>query len=607
MARTMTHRGPDDERVWCDATCSLGFCRLAVIRPNDNVQPSSNEDGTIRSVFNGEIYNFLDLRERLEKAGHRFASDGDAEVLVHAYEEFGDDFLDELNGMFALAVYDACRQRLLLARDRLGIKPLYMYVDDRRVIFGSEVKAILAGLPVTPALNAEGLLSLLTFEYIYPPHTLFSGVEKLAAGERAVVTASAFERRRWWTVPCAPPDSPGNDHDEELRATLSDSVRLRLQSDVPIGVFLSGGVDSTILTALAAQHRPGIRTFHLCVGGLDYREAEYARAAAERFGTDHLQLSIGESPADLTEKLPLWLDDPIGDFSLFATYVLCREARQTMTVALGGDGGDELFGGYDTYVADRAARWLGPMAAGPHVTALRRLVGCIRPTAHKKGLINEAHVFLEGLRRPPSLGHVRWMMFLDAEQHAGLFTDAFGEQIAEIDPTGYVRALRSAVPELPIDGQNMYVDTNFYLSENILHKVDRASMAVSLEVRVPILDYRVVELASRMPVADRLGWLRRKTIMKRVFASMLPPAIRQRKKQGFSVPMKHWLRDELRPLMTDVLSGSSLRRGGVFRPLAVERLMAEHLSGRRNHSHLLWSIVLSCMWLDRFTRLRTAA
>jgi asparagine synthase (glutamine-hydrolysing) len=598
----MRHRGPDETGFWSDDRVQLGMARLAIIAPDGNHQPVRNEDGRIRVIFNGQIYNHPELRRELQAKGHRFDTEGDTEVIAHAYEEWGDTFLERLNGMFGIAIYDSRNgHSVLLARDRVGIKPLYYRLDDRRLVFGSEVKAVLAQLDETPPPDIEGMLSLLTFEYTYAPHTLFEGINKLKPGHYLRVDARGATERAYWSLPEESRDLTEDAAIEELQSLLSDAVRGRMISDVPLGAFLSGGMDSSVIVALMARHsdRP-VKTFSVGFEEAGYNETHYARLVAERYRTDHERITLRLDLGELMSPIELILDDPIGDFSVFSTYLVSRAARQHVTVALSGDGGDELFGGYDTYIADKLARWYGLLGRPLTARLLPGVVSLLRPAPTKKGLINRTRVFVNGAARPADLGHARWMVFMDEPLRLGLLSDGLAAGAARIDPTDHVRRLFGANRFRDPTQRNMYVDSAFYLPENILHKVDRTSMATSLETRVPMLDHRVVESALTMPASFRLKGFKTKAILKRAFGDLLPPQILRRGKQGFSTPMKHWLRGELRPMMMDVLAEARIRRDGFFRPETIERLKSEHLAERADHAHVLWSLMLYCMWLERY-------
>lgn len=598
----MAHRGPDETGFWRDGRAHLGMCRLSIIAPAGNHQPARNEDGRVRVVFNGQIYNHPALRRELEASGHRFSSDGDSEVIAHAYEEWGGAFCERLNGMFAIAVYDFRGDpTLTIARDRIGIKPLHYLLDDDKIVFGSEIKAVLAASGERPGVDVEGMLSLLTFEYTYAPHTLFEGLRKLPPGHYLRVGSGKAELKSYWQLPARERDIRESDAEEEIRGLLTDAVRIRLISDVPLGAFLSGGVDSSIIVALMArQSTERVKTFSVGFDDATYNETAYARMVADRYSTDHREITLRLDPDELMTPIDLMLDDPIGDFSVFSTYLVSRAAREHVTVALSGDGGDEMFGGYDAYLADRLARVYGLLGAPITRRLMPWVLSHVRPSSAKKGLVNRAKVFANGAARPGPLGHMRWMVFMDETLRRGLLTRDFAERVADVDPTRHVEHLLRRVEFTDATQRNMFVDAGFYLPDNILHKVDRTSMAVSLETRVPMLDHRVVEAALTLPSRYHIRGSRTKVLLKKTFADLLPEPIRRRGKQGFSTPMKHWLRGPLEPMMQDVLAVDRIRRDGYFRPETVERLKRQHLEVSADHAHVLWSLMLFCMWRERF-------
>jgi asparagine synthase (glutamine-hydrolysing) len=598
----MAHRGPDETGFWSGGGVELGMCRLAIIAPDGNHQPAQNEDGSVRVVFNGQIYNHPELRRELESLGHRFRSDGDTEVIVHAWEEWGVDAFARMNGMFGLAIHDARDgDRLILSRDRLGIKPLYYQLSEDRVTFASEVKSLLVMIDETPGVNSDAMLSLLTFEYVYAPHTLFQGVHKLEPGTCLIVTDRTRKQERFWSMPTTARSLSESDADAEVRDLLSDAVRSRMISDVPLGAFLSGGIDSSIIVALMTQHsdRP-VKTFSVGFEDATYNESRFARMIADRYKTEHHEILLRVDMNELMKPVELILDDPIGDFSVFSTWLVSRAAREHVTVVLSGDGGDELFGGYDTYLADKLSRTYALLGRTLTSRLIPSVLDRVRPSRAKKGLINRLKVFSRGAARPVELGHARWMIFMDDATRSAILTDDFAAEVSALDPTDHVRRLAGECHYSDALAKDMYVDARFYLTENILHKVDRTSMAVSLETRVPFLDHRVVESALTMPTRHRVNGFRRKAILKRAFADLLPETIIRRGKEGFSTPMKHWLRSDLKERMLDTLSESRLRQDGYFRPSTVRKLIDEHLEERADHAHLLWSMTLFGMWRERY-------
>jgi asparagine synthase (glutamine-hydrolysing) len=601
MCDVMRHRGPDGEGVHVEPGVGLGMRRLAVLDLVTGDQPVTNEAGTVHVVFNGEIYNYRELREELAAKGHRFRGTGDSEVIPRLYEEHGLAFLSRLNGMFAIALWDSELKRLMLARDRMGIKPLYYSVRGGSLWFASEVKCILAGGGSSRGIDPLGVDQLLTFEYTASPATLFEDVKKLPPGGWLTFSGGRIHQGRFWSLPPHEPDlkSDAGELAERLRHTLLGAVRRQLASDVPLGAFLSGGIDSSILVAAMKEVSPTPPlTFSIGFGDPTYSELRYARAVAAHCGTRHHEEILTPDYLSLLPEVISQLDQPIADFSVFPTLLVARMARRRVTVALGGDGGDELFGGYDTYRADRlSARFLDWQPA-PLRAAAEWLARGLPLGKGKRGLANELRRFLEGARLPPDWQHVRWMVFLREEQRARLYTREFQAQVAGATE-GLVRTVLEDGGADRLAAQ-MRCDIRFYLPEDILAKVDAMSMASSLEARVPYLDNEVVDLALAIPSRLKVRGGERKWILKRAFAGYLPQTVLRRGKEGFSMPMKHWLTHEWNALMHELLSPRNLAADGLFDGHYVERLMREHETGAHNHSHLLWALMVFQLWRDRF-------
>jgi asparagine synthase (glutamine-hydrolysing) len=601
MCDAMRHRGPDGEGVFVAPGVGLGMRRLAVLDLVTGDQPVTNEAGTVHAVFNGEIYNYRELRAELAAKGHRFRGTGDSEVIPHLYQEHGLAFLSRLNGMFAIALWDSESQRLLLARDRMGIKPLHYSVHGGNVWFGSEVKCILAGGGTARAIDPLGVDQLLTFEYTASPTTLFEDVKKLPPGSWLTVAGGMLHQGRFWSLPVAMP-SPVTDVvelTERVRQTVLSAVRRQLASDVPLGAFLSGGIDSSILVAAMKEVSPSPPlTFSIGFGDPTYSELRFARAVAEHCGTRHHEEILTPDYLSLLPDVIAQLDQPIADFSVFPTLLVARMARRRVTVALGGDGGDELFGGYDTYRADRLSARLLDWQPAPMRAAAEWLGRGLPLGRGKRGLVNQLRRFLEGARLPSDWQHLRWMVFLRDEQRARLYTPEFRAQVTGAT-AGLVRAVLEDRGSDRLMAQ-MRCDLRLYLPEDILAKVDAMSMATSLEARVPYLDNEVVDLALAIPSELKVRGGERKWILKRAFAGALPKAVLERGKEGFSMPMKHWLAHEWNALMHELLSPRSLAAEGLFDARYVGQLMREHETGAHNHSHLLWALMVFQLWRDRF-------
>ena len=603
MCDTMVHRGPDDEGFYVRGNVGLGMRRLSIIDLAGGHQPIFNEDGSVCIVFNGEVYNFRDLRRDLEARGHRFATNTDTEAIVHAYEEYGDECVHRLNGMFAFAIWDGRRRRLLLARDRLGVKPLYYLWDGYRLLFGSELKAILQGEEVPRNLDLQALDTYLTFEYVPAPRSIFRDIKKLPPGHLLVAQDGDVAVRRYWEVPWHRLEGREEELADALYELLKDAVRIRLVSDVPLGAFLSGGIDSSTVVGLMSQvmDRP-VTTFSIGFDDPSYNELEHARRVARHFGTEHHELVIRPDIVKLVEELVGFLDEPLADVSIFPTYLVSQLARRHVTVALSGDGGDELFAGYEWYVADKVERSYRRLPAFLRAHLVPWVVERVPPSSQKKGLVNKVKRFVEGATLPESLQHFRWSTFLREETRGRLYSGDLLHSLNGHDASSSLVAYLEAFREADPLWRQQFADIKAYLADDILAKVDRMSMANSLEARTPFLDYRVVEFAAGVPSELKLKGFTTKYLLKRSMARILPPEVLTRKKEGFSIPMKNWLRRELRPMLEEVLSPERLRQEGLFDPAYVEALKEQHLRGVANHSHQLWALMVFETWRDVYLR-----
>jgi asparagine synthase (glutamine-hydrolysing) len=593
MCDTIVHRGPDDEGLEIRDGVALGMRRLAIIDVAGGRQPICNEDGTICTVFNGEIYNFRELRLELEKAGHVFSTRCDTEVIVHAYEQYGRDFPRYLNGMFAIVLHDSTKRKLILARDHLGIKPLYYAVTPQYLIWGSEIKALLASGLIERTLDIDALGAFLAWEYVPGTRTLFRGIRKLEPAHMLEVELGSpkFEPREYWNVPQDTGGLKAQDWEEAVTAKIRESVQRQLISDVPLGAFLSGGVDSSLVVASMGK----ARTFSIGFDETSYNELEYSKKVASHLGVHHITQTIKPHVVDLFGKLMHFMDDPIADFSIFPTYLVSQLARQHVTVSLSGDGGDELFGGYETYVANAYARYYAHIPKFLRRGVIGRCVQHLRPRPEKKGLVNKVKAFVEGMDQSEHLEHARWRIFAGDVLKKELFTPAAYRELST--PTGqHIEDLfRQAGTRDPLN-RSLYVDLKSYLCDNCLVKVDRMSMAVSLEARVPLLDRELVELAFRVPGHLKVAGGRTKILLKRIAARQVPPDCVYRPKEGFSIPIKHWLGADFRPVMEELLHPRRIDDEGVFSSAVIERLKREHLAGMANHSHVLWALIVYEAW-----------
>ena len=599
MVQALLHRGPDETGRVCLPGAALGMRRLAIVDLATGQQPISNETGEIHIVANGEIYNFLALRHELEAKGHRFKTrSSDIESLLHAWEEWGEGFPSRVRGMFAAVIWDSRTRTLFAVRDRAGEKPLYWTSTDRGLLFGSEVKALLTRPEVSRALDLEALDQFLTFEYVIAPRTMFQGIQALPAGSWLRAQGGQVTVQRYWD-PSSLPLRTWTDGDaaDAVRETLQRAVSSQLMSEVPLGAFLSGGIDSSALVALMSQgaSQP-VRTFSMGFEDGSYNELPYAREVATLFATRHTEQLVTADLIDLFDRLVPHFDEPFADVSLFPTYLVSQVARAHVTVALSGDGGDELFGGYDTYEAQALAARFQSVGA-PLVPALAAVGAALPPTGQKKGLINKFKRFIGGVATAPAdLEHYRWMVHLGARQKSRLYSDGLRSALVSSDVYQPVReVLRHAGGDDALNRQ-LYADLMIYLASDILVKVDRMAMATSLETRAPFLDVDVMELAFSMPGHLKIRDGERKWVLKRAMRGLLPDGILHRKKQGFSIPLKNWLRDELQPLMRELLSAERVARRGLFAPAEVQRLVDAHVAGRENHAHTLFPLMVFERW-----------
>lgn len=632
MTDAIVHRGPDDAgQYWSNEPgpngfpgtsspgAALGFRRLSIIDLAAGHQPLSNEDGTVWIVFNGEIYNYKELRPDLEARGHRFATHSDTETIVHLYEEYGADCVKHLRGMFAFAIWDDRRKRLVLARDRVGKKPLVYRLEADRLLFASELKAILQIPGVPREVDPECVDLFLTYQYVPHPRSMLKGFSKLSPGHVAVYENGTLDVRRYWEPPYQEDDDlhfqedvvydphAFNDPmmDDEwrqlLRETLTESVRLRMRSDVPLGAFLSGGVDSTITAGLmqSLSDRP-IHTFSIGFPVAQFDERSYAREAARHLGTNHHEYLVEPSALESLPALTWHYDEPFGDSSAIPMRYLAEVTRREVTVALSGDGGDELFAGYDRYEAVRLASRIDRMPGFARKLIGLRLWQNVPTSTNQRAFGRRVKRFLAGLSDTPERRYLRWITIFDAERRRDLYSPEFAQRLNGYDSAEFLLDCYAACPDRDLVTRTTCVDVLSYLPCDILTKVDIATMAHSLEARCPFLDHKVIELAARMPIALKQRDGKGKRILLETFNDLLPASIQNRPKMGFGVPLAQWFRNELRPLLNETLLDSRARSRGYFRPEAVQRLIDEHQSERWDHSSRLWALICFERWLRAF-------
>jgi asparagine synthase (glutamine-hydrolysing) len=586
MSSTLVHRGPDSSGQFTDGTVALAARRLSIIDLETGDQPIANENGTVQVVQNGEIYNYRELRRELERAGHTFRTHGDTEVLVHLYEQHGERFAERLRGMFAIALWDGPRRRLVLARDRFGIKPLYYRDDGGELSFASELRALRRG-----EIDLDAVEAFLAFNSIPAPLTIFREARKLQAGH-VLVWESGRTRLERFARPAPVPIGELRDDEEaelveELRARLRDSVRAHLVSDVPVGVLLSGGVDSALLAALAAEESSEpLRTFSIGFAERSFDELEDARRVASRYGTRHRELVLKPDAALLLPALADAFDEPFADSSALPTYLVSELAASDVKVALSGEGGDELFGGYYTYAADLLAKRFGGVAQ-----LVRPLVERLPTSTAKASFDYKAKRFVRAAHLPPLERHHGWKEIFAPDARAELTG-----RVSAFDPVDVLRTRFAETEGADELARLQDVDLGIYLVDDLLVKTDRASMAHSLEARVPYLDTVVTNMALALPTRHKLRGLSKKVLLRKAAAPLLPREIVNGKKRGFSIPAAAWLRGELEPFARDTLSPETVTRQGYFRPDVVERLLDEHVAGREDRSRQLWGLLAFTLW-----------
>jgi asparagine synthase (glutamine-hydrolysing) len=596
MSGRLVHRGPDDDGLFCEGPVALAARRLSIIDLAGGHQPIAGEDGSAVVVQNGEIYNYRELKRELEGRGHRFATDCDTEVLVHGYEEWGEGFVERLRGMFAIALWDKRRQRLLLARDRFGIKPLYYRDADGGLSFASELKAMLEQPGFSREIDPQAVSAYLAFNSIPAPLTIFKEARKLPPGFLLTWEGGEVTLRRFARPGPSTDGVRGGSAEElaaELREVLDDSVRAHLVADVPVGVLLSGGVDSGGLAALASRHvDEPLRTFSIGFEEEGFNELSRARLVAERYGTDHHELVLRPDAVELFPKLVEAFDEPFGDSSALPTYLVSELAVSEVKVALSGEGGDELFGGYYTYVADLLARRVGRLAA-----LARPLAEALPSRTDRVGFDYKAKRFARAAANAdPLVRHHGWKEIFSAQARAELA----GPGTSAWDPLDVYRERYAETASADPLARMQDVDLGIYLVDDLLVKTDRLSMAHSLELRVPFLDPKVAEFAFSLPRRLKVRGFAKKRLLRQALAPLLPREIVRGRKQGFSIPIAAWLRGPLEPFAREVLAPSAIARQGLLDPTAVTPILDRHCSGQEDLSRQIWGLMALTLWFDRY-------
>jgi asparagine synthase (glutamine-hydrolysing) len=591
MCATIRHRGPDDDGFLANGRAGIGMRRLSIIDVAGGHQPIFNEDRTCAIVYNGEIYNHHDVRRELERRGHRYATRSDTETILHAYEEYGTDCVKHLRGMFAIAIWDAPRGRLFLARDRLGKKPLYYQHDGRRLAFGSELKAILALPDVARRLNAQALVDYVAWGYVPDPETIFEGIAKLPPAHWLTLDDGGLRIERYWDVEYTTPAhaEPEAFYIDRALEILDEAVRIRLMSEVPLGAFLSGGTDSSVVVALMAKHsREPVKTFSIGFEEPEYNELAYARRVAEHFRTDHYEEIVRPDAEKDVLALVRQFDEPFADSSMLPTYYVSRMARRRVTVALSGDGGDELFAGYPRFLDPPSVRIANHVPAGVRDAVLAPLARALPPGT--RGIDR-----LRNLLGTPDEQYVRRVTRGLAPIHREVFSDEIARRV-DGDPTRIAAPFLRRVRHADVLSRRQYLDTHTYLPGDIMAKVDRTSMLVSLESRAPLLDHVLVEFAATIPVELRTRGMTTKYLLKRVAERLMPREMVHRPKMGFGIPVAYWLKKEWAAHSEDLLLGERSAGRGVFRPGYVRRILDEHRTGKRDNSAMIWTLMMLELW-----------
>jgi asparagine synthase (glutamine-hydrolysing) len=604
MLRSLEHRGPDDRGAFAGDGVALGMTRLSIIDLVTGQQPMSSDDGAARIVFNGEIYNFRAVRAELQSRGHRFRTQSDTEVILRAWEADGERCVERLRGMFAFAIWDAPRRRLFLARDRLGKKPLYYWRGSGALVFASEIKALLCHPGPGRAVDWPALHHYLAYGYTPAGRSAFAGIMKLPPGHTATLDGDSFAARRYWSLPAeaSPIRLAPAELAQRLRDEIREAVRLRLESDVPLGAFLSGGVDSSVVVASMREVTSGrLTTFSIGFGAAaaSYDELPYARQVAERFGTDHHEEILEPKAPELASVIVRSFDEPFADSSAIATYAVAAATARHVKVALSGIGGDEAFAGYPRYLGVRVSeawtrlpRWLRRPAGAA-------AAGLLSESYTSRNLRDWVVRFAAGAERPLPERYFAWTRFFDTPAIAALATPALAAHLTD-DPDAEGRAAWATRGWGDAMDGAFRIDLASYLPDDLLVMADRMSMANSLELRAPFCDHRVIETSLAIPPSVKTPRLRLKGLLKAAYADVLPPGVLTHRKQGFMIPLARWLRTDLRPLLEDLLSPEQVRARGLFSVDAVERLKAEHGESRRSHADRLWTLMMAELWLREY-------
>lgn len=601
MTGTLKHRGPDDEGFYIKDNIGLGHRRLSIIDLKTGHEPLVNETETVWLIFNGEMYNFLEYRSILKQKGHHFRTRTDAEVVLHLYEEYGIDCLEHMRGMFAFAIWDAPRKRLFLARDRLGQKPLYYRANDKRVIFASEIKAIIADKEIPRRVDKESLSHFLTYQYVPSPRTMFEGIKKLPPAHYLICEGGDIKIERYWSLSFSQTVKIGEEEAiERFRELFDEAVRLRLISDVPLGVFLSGGVDSSVVASCMARisNKP-IKTFSVGFTNDRFNELPYAKRLAQKLGSEHHSFIVEPNCLDILPKLIWHYNEPFADPSAIPTYYVSKMARTKVTVALNGDAGDESFAGYDRYISNKIASAFDALPEKLRLLIHNKTKN-FSDFPEKNDYIEKIKRYLKTISSPPAARYVRWIASYTEEMKQTLFSSNFKKSFGQKDSTALIESLAKKCQTPDELAWALCLDTMTYLPDDLLVKVDVASMACSLECRSPFLDHKLMEFVSSLPSDFKLRGFKRKHLLKEAFRYELDDEILDRKKAGFAVPISDWFRGELKEYIKEVLLDSKTKKRGYFSNDAVEKLITQHQEGVFDHGFRLWCLLNFELWNREF-------
>ncbi len=603
MNEAIHHRGPDEEGTYLRGRTGMAMRRLAIIDLKGGQQPIANEERTAWIVFNGEIYNFRELKDRLEKLGHRFRTDCDTEAIVHAYEQYGADCPKHLRGMFAFAIWDERKGELFLARDRVGKKPLLYAQVNGTLVFGSEFQALLCHPEVGREVDREALHHYLTFMCVPAPLTAYRDIRKLEPGHSLTLTRDGqIKVERYWQPDFTKKIKISEEEaGERALELLREAVRVRLMSEVPLGAFLSGGIDSSTVVALMSEESSSpVKTFSIGFEEQDFSELHHARRVAEHVGADHHEFIVRPDALEVLPTLVEHYGEPYADSSAIPTYYVARETRRHVTVALNGDGGDECFAGYERYAAMQLSERYRKLPALLREKVIRKAVSMVPSSELRPSRVRRLKRFLRAASLPPVERYLHWVSIIGAAAKEELYTDEFRRETAHLEDRRWLAPWFARANGAGVVDASLLTDTMTYLPNDLLVKVDIASMAVSLEARSPFLDHHVIEFAASLPEGLKLRGLTTKYLLKKTLKKLLPSENLTRSKMGFGVPVGHWFRGQMQPFLREHLLSDRAARRGMFKPQAVRRMVDEHTRGERDHTHPLWTLLMLELWFQRF-------